>query len=327
MKLAVFTHTYMDRSFGDMLDIIKAKGICSVEIGAGGLIGKSHCDPQRLLSDESALKAFKEEYEKRGMEIACLSAHGNPLHPAGDMAKAHDEDIRACVELAPKLGVKTVVTFSGCPGDNDNARYPNWVVAPWPPDFQDILEYQWKKKLIPYWKEVDKLAADNGVNIALELHGGFCVHSPATMIRLREEGGLENVGANIDPSHLWWQGIDPSMAIRHIGAAGGLFYFHAKDTKIEQRNVDYYGLTDTQSYANVRDRAWQFRTIGYGHDLSEWGDMISTLRMMGYDEYISIEHEDAMMSPDEGLNKAIANIRTVLMEEPAELPAMFSQNA
>jgi sugar phosphate isomerase/epimerase len=223
------------------------------------------------------------------------------------------------------LGVKTVVTFSGCPGDSENSKYPNWPVSPWPLDFQEVLEFQWQKKLIPYWKEIDRFAADNGVNVALELHGGFSVHTPATMIRLCDEIGATNVGANVDPSHLWWQGIDPSMAIRHIGEAGCLYYFHAKDTKIEQKNVDYYGLTDMQSYANVQTRAWQFRTIGFGHGIDEWANILSTLRLMGYDGYVSIEHEDALMSSDEGLNKAIENIRTLLMEEPASIPKMFSK--
>ncbi len=325
MKLAVFTHLYMDQSLDEMLDTVKSKGIDAVEVGSGGLIGKNHCNPQLLLENETAREQYREAFARRGMEIACLSAHGNPLHPDPEIAEAHDRDLRDSIRLAAKLGVKTVVTFSGCPGDSENARYPNWPVSPWPLDFQEVLRYQWEKKLVPYWKEVGQLAEDCGVRVALELHGGFSVHTPATMIRLREETGVKSVGANVDPSHLWWQGIDPAQAVRYIGAAGCLFYFHAKDTRIEQKNVDYYGLTDMQSYANVRERAWQFRTIGFGHDMGEWANIISTLRLMGYDGYVSIEHEDALMSSDEGLNKAIANMQTVLMNEPAAVPKMFAK--
>ncbi len=325
MKLSLFAHSYMDKPFAEMLDIVKAKGLDAVEVGAGGLTGKNHCDPRALLDDGDLEKRFLEALSIRGMEISALSAHGNPLHPDRLIAAQHDQDIKDAIDLAAKLGIGRIITFSGCPGDSEDGKYPNWPVSPWPLDFQDVLKFQWEKKLIPYWKKTGRYALDKGVKIALELHGGFSVHTPATMIRLREETGMRSLGANVDPSHLWWQGIDPAMAIRHIAQADCLFYFHAKDTRIEQKNVDYYGLTDMQSYANVSERAWQFRTIGYGHDMNVWANIVSTLRMMGYDDYVSIEHEDALMSLDEGIEKAIANIRSVCMFEEAAIPLMFTK--
>ncbi|MEI6100566.1 MAG: sugar phosphate isomerase/epimerase [Eubacteriales bacterium] len=325
MKLSLFTHTYMDRSFSATLDIVKSKGVSAVEIGAGGLLGKTHCNPCELLADESRRKAFEAEYKSRGMEIAGLSVHGNPLHPDKKIADAHSQDIREAIRLASLLGIKQVIGFSGCPEGAEGDTTPNWPVAPWPLDFQDVLAYQWDKKLVPFWKEMGQFALDHSVRFAFEMHGGFSVHTPATMVRLREETGMASLGANVDPSHLWWQGIDPAMAIRHLAKADCLFYFHAKDTRIEQSNVDYYGLTDMQPYTNVLQRAWQFRTIGYGHDMNVWANMLSTLRMAGYDGYISVEHEDALMSMDEGLDKALENIRSVIMLEDADIPKMFAK--
>ena len=71
------------------------------------------------------------------------------------------------VELAEKLEVPVVNTFSGCPGDHEDAKYPNWPVAPWPNDFQEILKWQWENKVIPYWTGVGKFAADRNVKVGI----------------------------------------------------------------------------------------------------------------------------------------------------------------
>jgi sugar phosphate isomerase/epimerase len=161
-----------------------------------------------------------------------------------------------------------------------------------------------------------RYAAEHHVKIGLELHGGFSVHTPATLLRLREAAG-EAIGANLDPSHMWWQGIDPVQAISILGRAGAIHHFHAKDTTIDPVNVNRYGLTDMQPYTMMQDRAWQFRTVGYGHDLKTWADIISALRLYGYDYVVSIEHEDGLMSIDEGFTKAVRNLQQVLVEDSA----------
>jgi len=270
------------------------------------------------------MEKFKTALSSREMEVVCLSTHGNPVHPQKAIAEAVHRDIIDSIDLAAELGVKRIVTFSGCPGDSEGAKYPNWPVSPWPDDFQEILKWQWEEVLIPYWKETGAYAEAKGVQIALELHGGFSVHTPYTLVKLREATSSA-IGANLDPSHLWWQGIDPVAAIRYLGQYDALYYFHAKDTEINLNNAAVYGLTDMQSYANIASRSWQFRTVGFGHDMKEWADILSTLRIAGYDDVISIEHEDAMMSPNEGLEKAIANLGPLVMREPAALPQMFSR--
>jgi sugar phosphate isomerase/epimerase len=315
MKLGVFTVLFQQKPFEEMLDHVASKGLEAVEIGTGGYPGNAHCNPAELLADEGKLKAFKQAVESRGLIISAFSCHGNPLHPQKNIAQSFHDDFVKTVDLASKLGVPVVNTFSGCPGDSEDAKYPNWPVAPWPPDYQEILKWQWENKVIPYWSEMAKYASERNVKIGLELHGGFSVHTPATLLRLREACG-EAIGANLDPSHMWWQGIDPVQAIQILGRAGAIHHFHAKDTSIDPVNVNRYGLTDMQPYTNMLDRAWQFRSVGFGHSVKEWADIISALRLVGYDYVVSIEHEDGLMSIDEGFSKAVANLQQVLIREP-----------
>ena len=315
MKLGVFTVLLAQKPLEEALDYIVSKGLDSVEIGTGGYPGNAHCNVDELLSDGKKLKDYIRAFESRGLEVSALSCHGNPLHPQQGIAKSFHDDLMKTMELANRMGVKTVVGFSGCPGDHDDAKYPNWPVAPWPNDYQEILAWQWEKKVIPYWIEVSKKAEELNVNIALELHGGFSVHSPATLLRLREAAG-KRIGANLDPSHMWWQGIDPVQAVRILGSSNAIHHFHAKDTAIDPVNVNIHGITDMQSYTQMLDRAWQFRTVGYGHDLKTWADILSALRLVGYDGVVSIEHEDGLMSVDEGFTKAVQNLRQILIREP-----------
>lgn len=315
MKLGVFMVLFGGRKLEDALDYVVSKGLKAVEIGTGGNPGNSHCDPLLLLENETALKEFKHAVDSRGLTISALSCHGNPLHPQKALARKDHEDFVNSVKLAQKLNIPVVNTFSGCPGDHEDAKYPNWPVAPWPNDFQEILSWQWENKVIPYWKEWGAFAEQHDVKIGLELHGGFSVHTPGTLLRLREAVG-EVIGANLDPSHMWWQGIDPVQAIHILGRQGAIHHFHAKDTVIDPINVNMHGVTDMQSYGNMLDRAWQFRSVGYGHDLKTWADIISALRLVGYDYVVSIEHEDGLMSVEEGFSKAVDNLRQVLIEEP-----------
>jgi sugar phosphate isomerase/epimerase len=241
-----------------------------------------------------------------------LSCHGNPLHPDKEISDKHRATSQKTILLAEKLGVSTVVDFSGCPGDSHNAKFPNWVTCPWPPDFLDVLNWQWDEVVTPYWKAHGKFAADHGVKIAIEVHPGFVVYNPETMLKLRASAG-PSVGANLDPSHLFWQGIDPIAAVRMLGDA--IHYVHAKDTQIFAANTTRNGVLDTKSYTNERERSWIFRTVGYGHSAEWWSEFISTLRMYGYDNVLSIEHEDSLMSPDEGLSKAAALLSQVIIKE------------
>ena len=217
------------------------------------------------------------------------------------------------------MNVPVVNGFSGVAGGNATDTHVNWPVLPWPTEYDDAYNYQWDKKLIPYWKGINTDATAAGVKIGIELHGGFLAHTPYTMLRLRDAAG-DAIGCNLDPSHLWWQGIDPVAAIKILGSKNAIHHFHAKDTYLDQDNINMHGLTDMQPYDNVATRAWTFRSVGCGHDLKVWSDIVSALRIYGYDYVLSIEHEDPIMSIDEGLNRAITNLRSVMIHEQPASP-------
>jgi len=314
MKIGVMTALFGGRSLEQMLQYCKDVGLDAVEICAGNYPGMPHMNAAELLKDDKAAKKFKDTIESYGLSISALSCHGNPLHPDKAIAEEHHTNHKNAVLLARKLGVEVVIDFSGCPGDSDNAKHPNWVTCPWPDDFTTVVNWQWEKKVIPYWKKEGKFAADNGIKLAFEMHPGFCVYNTETMLRLRENCG-GNIGANFDPSHLFWQGMDPIVSLRALKDC--IFHVHAKDCRVDPQNSLRNGVLDTKSYGDEINRSWIFRTVGYGHGEDFWRNFVSELRLVGYDGVISIEHEDSLMSVDEGFKKAVAFLKNVILTEEA----------
>jgi sugar phosphate isomerase/epimerase len=311
MRVGVFTPLLSQLPLVAVLETLKALQIDTVELGTGNYPGDAHCK-LAMLENASALTAFQKVLCDQGASISALSCHGNALHP--DKARANkDRDVsRKTILLAEKLGIPVVVDFSGCPGDSANATAPNWVTCAWPPDYLKVLDWQWNEVVVPYWIDHARFAADHGVKIAIEMHPGFVVYSPETMLRLRSMAG-PSVGCNFDPSHLFWQNIDPIAAIRVL--EGAIFHVHAKDTQMYPANLLRTGVLDTKPYTDERARGWIFRTCGYGHGAEWWSEFISTLRMFGYDDVLSIEHEDSLMSPEEGLTKAANFLNSVVIRE------------
>jgi sugar phosphate isomerase/epimerase len=317
MKLGVLTVLFQDRPLDDALDRLVAMGVQAVEIGTGAYPGNAHCNPAELLQNSAAIKAFRQNIADRGLIISALSCHGNPLSPDQAFAAESDRVFRETVRLASEMEVGVVNLFSGCPGDSDAAKFPNWVTCAWPPEFLQVLEWQWNEKVIPYWQEAGPFAERAGVKLAFEMHPGFVVYNPETLLRLRAAVGPV-VGANYDPSHLYWQGIDPVASIHYL--AGAIHHVHAKDTYLDQRNIAVNGVLDTKPYSKLSQRSWTFRTVGFGHDQFAWRSLVSALRLTGYDYVMSIEHEDALASIDEGLGKAVSFLKDVLLaEQPAAM--------
>ncbi len=316
MKLGVFTVLFGNLPLEAALDRAVEADLDCVEIGTGNYPGDAHCRPTELLADAAALGAFRKAIESRGLEISALSCHGNPLHPRPDVAAASHETFLRTVELAGRLGVDRINLFSGCPGDSETATFPNWVTCAWPNEYGELLEWQWTEKVIPYWREQAAVAAKAGLKLGFEMHPGFVVYNPRTLLRLREACG-EAIGANLDPSHLFWQGIDVETAIAELGRAGAIFHTHAKDTAIQPRNAALNGVLDTVPLSDVGRRSWIFRTVGYGHSELDWRRILMALRLAGYDDVLSIEHEDALLSVDEGFRKGVTFLRSVMPSEPA----------
>ena len=313
MKLGVLTVLFGNKPLNETCAYLKNLGVETVEIGCGGFPGKAHCDPEKLLADEQALNQFLSDIRDNGLEISALSCHGNMVHPNRAVADAYIADFKNAVLLAEKIGVDTLVTFSGCPGDCPESKHPNWVTCPWPEDFLEILDYQWNEVLITFWKDMTAYCCEHGIHrIAFEMHPGFCVYNPATLLKLRAAVGDE-IGANVDPSHLIWQGMDPVAAIREL--RGAIYHFHAKDTKINEYNTARNGVLDTKHYGDEVNRSWIFRSVGYGMNEEKWREIMSELVLAGYDRSVSIEHEDSLMAPEEGLEKAIELLKRVLIRQ------------
>jgi sugar phosphate isomerase/epimerase len=314
MKIGVFSVLFGSKPFEETLDYLVELGVQAIEIGTGAYPGNAHANPAALLRSERRLTEFREAVHRRGLIISALSCHGNPLHPQRSIARDHHEVFLQTVELARRLDVSTVITFSGCPGGDPKATQPNWIVSPWPPEFSAMLAWQWKERVKPYWKDTARLCRAAGVRVAIEMHPNFVAYNPETMMRLREIAPRV-IGCNFDPSHMFWQGVDIVTAIRTLGEA--IFHVHAKDCRIDRANVMRNGVLDAKSYTRELERSWIFRTVGYGNDALVWKDIVTNLRLVGYDHVMSIEHEDSVMSGSEGLRKAVEFLKGVIIDEPA----------
>jgi sugar phosphate isomerase/epimerase len=314
MKIGVFAVLFADRPLEEALERLVSLGVQAVEIGTGAYPGNAHCNPDMLLREESKLRAFREVVDRHGIAISALSCHGNPLHPQTSVARSHHLVFEQTVKLASKLGVERVITFSGCPGAGPDETKPSWIVSAWPPEFPEMLEWQWNERVIPYWREAARACKAANVRVAIEMHPNFVAYNPETMLRLIDVAP-GTIGCNFDPSHMFWQGIDPVVAIRASGDA--IYHVHAKDCRVDEANTRLNGVLDARRYTDERHRSWIFRTVGYGHDAVVWKDIVSALRMVGYDHVISIEHEDSLMSPAEGLRKAVAFLKPLIIADPA----------
>ncbi len=315
MKIGLFTPLFHDLPRREVFAYCRQLGLDAVEMCSGALVKPEHCDPDVLLNSPSELQKLKDELEEHQLFISQLNCAGNPVSPIPGEAKRHHEGFEKTVLLAEKLGVHTIAAFSGCPGGGPKDETPNWITCPWPDEFVPMLRYQWEDVLIPYWTKAAAFAQDHGVTeIGLEMHPGFCVYNPETLLKLRAAVG-DTIGSNFDPSHLFWQGIDIPQAI--VILAKAIFHVHAKDTRVLTSNIEKNGVLDTKHYGDVLNRAWVFGTVGFGHGETEWRRIIDTLSMIGYDGVVSIEHEDSLKSKKEGLELAVSFLKRIVPAEKA----------
>jgi sugar phosphate isomerase/epimerase len=309
MQLGVFDPIFGDLPLRDALDRAVALGLDAVELGTGNYPGDARCRPAELLADASARERFAGEIAARELRISALSCHGNPIHPDRSRARHDDGVFRDTVRLAGELGVHVVNVFSGCPGADAAATRPTWIATSWPPEHSETLAWQWEAVVLPYWRDAASFAAAHGVRIGIEMEPGFVVFNPRSFRRLREAVG-EPIGLNLDPSHLFWQGIEPLEAIRDLG--GAIVHVDAKDTAIRARNVGANGVLDLPPRDAHADRPWIFRSVGAGHDVAFWTAFVAALRAVGYDDVISIEHEDPLLDVDDGLRMAADTLRSAI---------------
>ena len=315
IPIGVFDPAFPKLSLDEMIDKFVSLGVEAVEIGTGGYSDSRHCPVKDLLDDPAKASAWKKKFEDRNIQVATLSCHGNPISPDPKIAQRDIEAFRQTVLLAERLGVKVIVGFSGCPGGSPTDTMPNWVTYRWPPEYAQMLDWQWKEKVIPYWKQAARFAREHGIHqLALEMHPNFVVYNPKTLLRLREAVG-EEIGANCDLSHLFWQQCDAVEVIRMLGKQGAIFHAHMKDTTFYKDNVDRYGVLNFASAkSDLPEASETFRAVGYGHSAGTWKEIMQAYMEVGYQGIFSIENEDPILSGEVGVERALYVLKNVRNE-------------
>ena len=313
MYLGAVSTVFIRRSLREAAQRMSELGLKSIEIGTGGFFPKYHCNAAELLADQHKLEQFRETLAEFELTISAFAMHGEPLHPDPTIAETYDQEFRDACALAEKLGVTRVTLLAGLPEAAPGDKAPNWILYPYPPRNLDMYQWQWDKRLIPYWREHAKVADDHGVRLCFEMHPEDMVFKPEELLRLRDAVGSV-IGCNLDPSHLFWQGMDVIEVIRTLGNI--IYHVHAKDSQVDQHTVRVNGILDTKSFQTINRRSWNFRTVGYGHGEEFWRNFVSALRLAGYDDVLSIEHEDPLIDPEEGFELAVGVLSRILPQKP-----------
>lgn len=313
MKLGFVSDSLGGLSLEGVLDEAVRLGVSGVEVNTGGWSTAPIFNLADMRANVASRKTFLKAFADRGLDVISLNANGNPLHPTD---KKQGECLKDTIRVAGEMGIKKVCTMSGLPAGSANDKLPNWVVSSWPPETQTILNYQWNEVLFPFWHDIAKLAKQSGVEqIALELHGNQCVYNVPSLLKLRTEVGPV-IGANLDPSHLFWMGADPLQAAEALGEA--IFHVHAKDTMLNAPVQATTSLLENGSLMNIPARSWSYITLGFGHGEEWWRQFCYRLKMAGYDGWLSIEHEDVMLNGLEGLEKSVTLLNAVMPRKQAD---------
>lgn len=314
IPIGAFDSAFDAYSLDEMLDTFSVMGLEAVELRAKDLPGSKHCQAAELLAGPAKARAWKKKFDDRNIQVAALSCHGNPVHPDPVIAARDDQFLRNGVLLAERLDVPVVVGFSGCPGGSPADKTPNWITYRWPPEMNEILRYQWTERVIPYWKQMARFAREHGRKIALEMHPNFVVYNPHTLIQLRDAVG-EEIGANCDLSHLFWQGCDAVEAIRVLGGQRAIFHAHMKDTLIVENLAAETGLLNFSENPAISTRgSVYFRAVGYGHGAQLWKEVVQAYMDIDYQGIFSIENEDPILTGVTGVERALYVLKNVRAE-------------
>jgi sugar phosphate isomerase/epimerase len=314
MKLCAVSESLGHLSFEDAAKVSAELGLAGLEIGTGNWCAAPHANLKSLLESEDKRREFLSVFERNGLSLAALNCNGNQLHPVD--GERQSKVVYDTLQAAELLGVNTLVLMSGLPAGGPADVRPNWVTCAWPLENGEILDWQWNEKLLPYWTKLAAAAKDFGVTkLCVELHGHQLVYNVPTLLKLRKEVG-KIVGANLDPSHLFWMDADPLAAIDALGDA--IHHVHAKDTFMNTPALDLTGRLETIGHEKVRDRAWSYITLGYGHGEQWWRQFCYRLRLNGYDGWLSIEHEDLILSRIEGMRRSVDLLKRTMIEEKSD---------
>ncbi|PTJ84123.1 hypothetical protein BU055_05470 [Staphylococcus succinus] len=312
MNLSYVTDSLAHLSLEEVLQKITQQDIYHIELATGGWSPAPHLNIENLLNDKRELSALKDLLSKYHVQVVALNCSGNPLDP-GTLGDEHRKITEQTFELAERLGVKKIVMMSGLPPASPNDEMPNWITTTvsWPPQLKDALEYQWNEVAIPYWKNLVEIAKNHGVEkIALENFSMQLVYNAETLLKLRNAVD-PIIGMNLDPSHLLWMGADPIQCARAL--EGAIHHVHGKDVRIEKGLADINTVLETKEIEDIKNRSWNYVAVGYGQDLQWWKTFFSVIRMVGYDDFVSLEMEDLTMSAEDGIDASIAALKQVVV--------------
>jgi sugar phosphate isomerase/epimerase len=319
VKIALYTDVLSHRPLDEVLEWLRldVPEVDEIELGTGGYSSAPHCPLRDVLSNASRRRSWIDAIAAHGFRLAALNVSGNPLHPDPAIARAHDADLRDTIRLAAELGVDRVVAMSGCPGAGPTDRTaPHFSGGGWLPDLERIAEWQWQERVLPYWAEVASFARDEfpDLRICLELHPGTFVYNTSTFLRIAEVGQV--IAVNLDPSHFFWQSIDPLAVIRALGAKIG--YVHGKDTRLNTAQLALNGVLDNRWPDPSEEMPWTFATVGRGHDSAWWSAFLQALTEAGFDGTIGIEHEDPFVKPEPGIVESVRLLASHLPPRTSE---------
>ena len=320
MKLGAYTACLHDKPLAEALQILRDLGLDSAEINSGGFLPAPHLPIEEVRTSQDAREEYLGLFTSAGITLTALNCNGNPLHPDPEVRDKHGNDVREAVALAALLGVKRVVSMSGTPAADPRGSLPSWTVLPWDSAYLDARDYQWQEVAIPYWKDIDARARDADVKVCIEMHPHNVVYNPATMERLATVINATHVGAEMDPSHLFWQGIDPIAAVERLGDL--VYMAAAKDTRINDA-AKINGVLDDR-FTRVQpdepgvvslggrytlgrwpeNASWDFVAVGRGHDVDYWRRFLQALERIDPDMAVNIEHEDQELDQLQGLRDA-----------------------
>ncbi|HZA80055.1 MAG TPA: sugar phosphate isomerase/epimerase [Actinomycetes bacterium] len=326
MKLGAYTACLHDQPLPEALATLRDLGLDSAEVNSGGFLPAPHLPIEQVRASRAAREEYLGQFAEAGITLTALNCNGNPLHADPEVRDKHGNDVREAISLAALLGVRRVVTMSGLPAADPGGRLPSWTVLPWDSAYLDARDYQWQQVAVPYWKDIQARARDADVKVCIEMHPHNLVYNPATMERLATEIDATHVGAEMDPSHLFWQGIDPVAALDRLG--GLVYNAAAKDTRINDAAKvngvldDRFGRVapDEPGAVSLGGRytlsrwpegsSWDFVAVGRGHDVDFWTGFLRAIERIDPDMAVNIEHEDQELDQLEGLRHAAETLRT-----------------
>jgi sugar phosphate isomerase/epimerase len=309
LRIGLLTDALDRRPLEEVAEWCAARGIVAAELGVGGYSPAPHARLS-LLADASGRERLLGVLAEAGLELAALNASGNPLHPDERIGRRHGEELRAAIELAQLLEVRRVVAMSGCPGGPGGGGFPVFAGGAWLPDLEGLWEWQWER-IAAYWRDLSAWAAGAApdVVVCLELHPGTSIYNPESY-RLLRSVTRDNVRVNLDPSHFWWQGIDPVAAAGEL--SGAIAFVHGKDTLLHPDRIARRGVLDFRWPSDAETMPWHFAAVGAGRTTEEWALLLQAVRAAGYDDVVSIEHEDPRLEPESGIEASLAGLEAAL---------------